>query len=509
MIIEGWIECKLGDLLTLKNGFAFKSSRYTLEGIPVIRIGDINDWVVDESQAKCIAEDDEYDKYIVEKGDILIAMSGATTGKFGIYNSIRKAYQNQRVGKLKLNSKKFIDKKYIFNLLYSLKFQIEKDAYGGAQPNISAGKIHALKIVLAPLPEQQAIVAKIEELFSDLDKGIADLKKAQGQLKIYRQAVLKKAFEGKLTKEWREEQSDLPTADELLEQIKEERQKHFGQQIESWKHAVNAWEANGKEGKKPTKPTKLKDLTSREISNPYDLSIPSEWFCIPLEYLSDFITKGTTPKSSELFADNGDVPFIKVYNLTFNGELDFSVSPTFVSIETHKNFLQRSIIYPNDILMNIVGPPLGKVSIVPDTYPEWNMNQAMVRFRPVNSVLPKFLANYLMMAWTIHQVSKKAKATAGQFNLTLQICREIILPVCPINEQHQIVQEIESRLSVCDKVEESISESLEKAKALRQSILKKAFEGTLLSEEELTACKAAKDYEPASVLLEKIKVEKK
>ena len=173
------------------------------------------------------------------------------------------------------------------------------------------------------------------------------------------------------------------------------------------------------------------------------------------------------------------------------------------------NFLTKSKVFPNDILMNIVGPPLGKVSIVPDTYPEWNMNQAMVRFRPVNSVLPKFLANYLMMAWTIHQVSKKAKATAGQFNLTLQICREIILPVCPINEQHQIVQEIESRLSVCDKVEESISESLEKAKALRQSILKKAFEGTLLSEEELTACKAAKDYEPASVLLEKIKVEKK
>ena len=196
MIKEDWIKCKLGDLLTLKNGFAFKSSRYTSEGIPVIRIGDINDWIVDESQAKCIAEEDEYDKYIVEKGDILIAMSGATTGKFGIYNSIRKAYQNQRVGNLKLNSKNFIDKKYIFNLLYSLKFQIEKDAYGGAQPNISAGKIHALKTVLAPLPEQRAIVAKIEQLFSDLDKGVADLKKAQDQLKIYRQAVLKKAFEG-------------------------------------------------------------------------------------------------------------------------------------------------------------------------------------------------------------------------------------------------------------------------------------------------------------------------
>ena len=83
------------------------------------------------------------------------------------------------------------------------------------------------------------------------------------------------------------------------------------------------------------------------------------------------------------------------------------------------------------------------------------------------------------------------------------------IPICSILEQLQIVQEIESRLSVCDKVEESITESLEKAKALRQSILKKAFEGSLLSEEEIAKCKAAKDYKPASVLLEKIKAEKK
>jgi type I restriction enzyme, S subunit len=403
-----------------------------------------------------------------------------------------------------LEPKQGIEPKYISTLTHVLVHKIKDKGYARHYQHIEKENLP-----LAPLLEQRAIVKKIEELFSDLDKGIADLKKAQDQLKVYRQAVLKKAFEGELTKEWRDKQTNLPTADELLVQIKEERQKHYEQKIKDWKIAVMEWEKNGKEGKKPTKPTKLKDLTSNEMSNPNDLSIPSEWFCIPLEYLSDFITKGTTPKSSELFADNGDIPFIKVYNLTFNGELDFSINPTYVSAETHKNFLQRSIIYPNDILMNIVGPPLGKVSIVPDTYPEWNMNQAMVRFRPVNSVLPKFLANYLMMDWTIHQVSKKAKATAGQFNLTLQICREITLPVCSIHEQHQIIQEIESRLSVCDKVVESIEESLEKAKALRQSVLKRAFDGTLLSPEEIAKCKAAKDYEPASVLLEKIKAEKK
>jgi type I restriction enzyme, S subunit len=83
------------------------------------------------------------------------------------------------------------------------------------------------------------------------------------------------------------------------------------------------------------------------------------------------------------------------------------------------------------------------------------------------------------------------------------------LPIPSIIEQHQIVQEIESRLSVCERAEESIRESLNKSKVFRQSILKKAFEGTLLSEEEIAACKAAPDYEPVSVLLERIKAEKK
>ncbi|MBN2597590.1 MAG: restriction endonuclease subunit S, partial [Marinifilaceae bacterium] len=164
---EGWANCKLEEILKLKNGYAFKSSKYLSQGIPVIRIGDIKDWLVDETNAKCIEEDEEYDSYIVEQGDILIAMSGATTGKFGIYESNRKAYQNQRVGNLKPHSNKYLHKKYIYLLLYSLKGKIEKDAYGGAQPNISAGKIEAYEIGLAPLPEQRTIVAKIEQLFSE------------------------------------------------------------------------------------------------------------------------------------------------------------------------------------------------------------------------------------------------------------------------------------------------------------------------------------------------------
>jgi type I restriction enzyme S subunit len=107
------------------------------------------------------------------------------------------------------------------------------------------------------------------------------------------------------------------------------------------------------------------------------------------------------------------------------------------------------------------------------------------------------------------QIESKAKSTSGVNNINSGELESLEIPHFGLDEQYHIVEEIESRLSVCDKVEQSIAESLEKARALRQSILKKAFEGTLLSAEEIAKCKTAPDYEPASVLLEKIKAEKK
>jgi type I restriction enzyme S subunit len=125
---------------------------------------------------------------------------------------------------------------------------------------LNKSKFNSIQYKLAPLPEQRAIVAKIEQLFSDLDNGIAHLKDAKEKLTIYRQALLKKAFEGELTKEWRSQQTNLPTADQLLKQIKEERTRHYEQQLKEWQQAVTEWEKNGKEGKKPGKPKKLRLL---------------------------------------------------------------------------------------------------------------------------------------------------------------------------------------------------------------------------------------------------------
>ena len=162
-----------------------------------------------------------------------------------------------------------VDIKYALYYLSLAVYEFKFSGRGTTINGVTKKQLKDLQFKLAPLPEQRAIVSKIEQLFSELDNGIANLKTAKDKLEIYRQAVLKKAFEGELTKEWREKQTDLPSADELLAQIKEERQKHYEKQLQKWEQAVAEWEINGKEGKKPRKPQKNKhfgDLTEDELN---------------------------------------------------------------------------------------------------------------------------------------------------------------------------------------------------------------------------------------------------
>lgn len=505
---EDWIDVKLGDLLKLKNGFAFKANNYINEGIPVFRIGDINDWAVSSENAVKIAENSVYDDYQVEQGDILIAMSGATTGKFGIYHSNEKAYQNQRVGNLKLYSENSLNKKFIFYLLYSLKRDIEREAYGGAQPNISGVKIEALNTKLAPLPIQRAIVSKIEALFSDLDNGIANFKKAQEQLKIYRQAVLKKAFEGELTKEWREKQTNLPTAEELLKQIKEERQNHYNQQIEDWKKAVKEWEKNGKNGKKPSKPRKLKELSPFSEDELSEFAqLPKSWIWSKVDKIIDHNTHSI--KAGPFGSSLKKSFYVEAGYKIYGQEQVISGNHKYGDYYVNEKKFQELIscaIKPKDALISLVGT-VGKVLILPDDCEQGIINPRLIKISFNNFYSPTFFKYYFESAYLKSMYAHKSHGATMDI-ITLGIIQELPFPLFSLQEQIQIVQEIESRLSVCDKMEQSITESIVKAEALRQSILKKAFEGKLLSEAEIAQCKQAADYEPASELLKKIQADK-
>lgn len=165
---DSWCWSTLGDVCSFISGYSYSSSEYKKAGIPLVRISDINDGIISLDNCAYIQPQGERNVYL-QKGDILIAMSGATTGKMGIYMNEEPAILNQRVGVVRVTDSKIISEKYRDYFLYRKSSDILKLAYGGAQPNISGKMICSLLLPLPPYSEQLRIVAKIEELFSHLD----------------------------------------------------------------------------------------------------------------------------------------------------------------------------------------------------------------------------------------------------------------------------------------------------------------------------------------------------
>jgi type I restriction enzyme S subunit len=304
------------------------------------------------------------------------------------------------------------------------KIQANVGAIGIGLKNLNVENVRKYRIPLPPLPEQRAIVAKIEELFSDLDKGIADLKKAQDQLKVYRQAVLKKAFEGEYPQK------------KIIE-------------------------------------------------------------------IADVNTGATPKRGNSEFWENGTIPWVTstVVNNDFVNEPSELITENAIKQTNCKLIPKGSLL----VAMYGEGKTRGKCS-------ELNIDTATNQALAGITLFKEYKESKQFVKWFFVKNYEEIRLLSSggvQPNLNLTIIKNTIIPFPEHKQQIQIIQEIESRLSVCDKVEQSITESLEKARALRQSILKKAFEGNLLSEAEIITCNGEKDYEPASVLLKKIKAEKK
>jgi len=358
------------------------------------------------------------------------------------------------------------------------------------------------KISLPPLPEQRAIVAKIEQLFSELDNGIANLKTAQEKLEIYRQAVLKKAFEGELTKTWREQQSDLPSADELLEQIKHERQRHYEQQLADWEKAVKAWEIGGKEGRKPVRPKGNKVIHNGSNNFKYNNNLPSLWKMVSFSELGYWTGGGTPAKSNREFWTNGNILWISPKDM--KTKLIKNTIDKINDIAVNKS--SAKYIEKNSLLFVVRSGILRRILPVSITTQRSTVNQDIQALTP-------YLVNSQYLYWFAISNELDIRNNCAKDGTTVESIETSLLkayPVtlCSLQEQTQIVQEIESRLSVCDKLSDTLKDQLKKAEALRQSILKKAFEGRLLSDAEIEACKQEADWEPAEQLLARIKAEK-
>lgn len=223
--------------------------------------------------------------------------------------------------------------------------------------------------------------------------------------------------------------------------------------------------------------------------------------------LCEKVQSGSTPKNNP-FDQNGTVPFLKVYNIV-NQEIDFEYRPQFITEEVHKTKLKRSIGYPGDVLMNIVGPPLGKVAILPDTYPEWNLNQAITLFRPdPQKLLPKFLYYVLCEGSMVRDVIHDLKGIVGQVNISLTQCREAKIPCPSLPEQTEIVRRVEQLFTYADQVEQQVKNAQTRVNQLTQAILAKAFRGNLTEQWRKDNPELISGENSAEALLERIKAER-
>jgi type I restriction enzyme S subunit len=196
-----WGKRKLSTVCKVKNGFAFKSSDFSDQGIPLIRISNIQDGEIKiQNSVKLPIEFlKKYQNFRVKKGDILIAMSGATTGKIGFYNLKTPALLNQRVGKFEADLSK-IEKKYLKLVVERISNEILNKALGSAQPNISASQIENFEITLPPLSEQKKIVAYLDDLKEKIEKLKQLQQKQLEELNELKNSILEKAFKGELIK---------------------------------------------------------------------------------------------------------------------------------------------------------------------------------------------------------------------------------------------------------------------------------------------------------------------
>lgn len=412
-----------------------KNQSYYQNGtIPWVKSGELENNIITTSE-EFITEEGLLNSSakIFPAGTLLIALYGATIGKLAFLGI--DAATNQAVCGIFQNEN--VSLKYLYYYLLFQRPNLVKQGVGGAQPNISQTILKKLEISYPDsITEQQRIVARIEELFSELDKAVDTLKTTKEQLEVYRQAVLKAAFEGKYTKWWRKNHN--VSANEEYCELRKENQV-------------------------------FKDTSGDE--NELSLNIPDEWMKVRLGEIFD-VEVGATPSRQHAEYWNGSIPWVSSGEVRFTTINKTREMITDIGLKNASTNLQPI----GTVLLAMIGE--GKTrgqSAILNIPAAHNQNTAAIL---VSKTLcqPKYIYYFLQLNY---ENTRRVGSGNNQKALNKERVRAIRVPFAPIAEQSIIVKEIEKRLSICENIEQTVNTALAQADAMRQSILKQAFEGKI------------------------------
>ena len=360
----------------------------------------------------------------------------------------------------------------------------------GDRPRVNFDQIGTFNVAAPPPNEQHRIVEKIEALFAEIDKGVESLKAAKASLDHYRKSLLKAAFEGRLTADWRARNPDkLEDPQNLLTRIRKEREANYRNALAEWEQAIASWKESGEEGKKPAKPKRPKSCALR--SSEY-LNVPATWTSDPLGQIAAEAVLG---KMLDREKNQGKPrPYLGNINLRWGSfEID---QEKLIPVEDYE--VPRYAVRKGDLIICEGGEP-GRCAVWDGEDDNFFIQKALHRVRFTESYSPIFAYHFFKFTAVAGLLEKHYTGSTIK-HLTGNALENVLLPICSPAEQTEIVRILDERLGAADALEADVNASLEYSGALRQSILKQAFSGKLVPQDP--------SDEPAAALLDRIKAQR-